>query len=243
MEHRSLPDRLRHVLLLGGGSGAGKSTIARRLADAFGLAIYDTDQAMADHDRRCAPKDCPALTAFKAMDMDARWLDRSPEAMFETFHWFRGEAFGLIVEDLLARPPDRPVIVEGFRLLPRLVAPLLKDRAQAAFLIPTPAFRRAAFESRGGLMAIAGQTRDPDRALRNLLERDAMFTARVAREAREAGLAVIDVGDDMTVEDLTARVSDQFGPAITPPPPFPRPAPVRREPPAPWKAPYRAADN
>jgi hypothetical protein len=52
--------------------------------------------------------------------MDERWVDRSPQTMFETFHWFRGEGFGLIVEDLLRLPPDQGVIAEGFRLLPQL---------------------------------------------------------------------------------------------------------------------------
>ncbi|RZS43701.1 hypothetical protein EV193_102682 [Herbihabitans rhizosphaerae] len=32
-----LAERLRHVYRIGGGSGAGKSTIARRLADRHGL--------------------------------------------------------------------------------------------------------------------------------------------------------------------------------------------------------------
>ncbi len=41
------------------------------------------------------------------MDMDERWVHRNPETMLETFHWFRGEGFGLIVEDLL-RLPDGP---------------------------------------------------------------------------------------------------------------------------------------
>ncbi len=40
---------MRHVCWLGGGSGAGKSTIARRLAAKHGLRLYSTDEAMADH--------------------------------------------------------------------------------------------------------------------------------------------------------------------------------------------------
>lgn len=38
-----LQRRLRHVYWLGGGSGAGKSTIARRIAAHHGLHVYDTD--------------------------------------------------------------------------------------------------------------------------------------------------------------------------------------------------------
>jgi hypothetical protein len=77
--------------------------------------------------------------------------DRSPETMLETFHWFRGEGFGLIVEDLLRLPTEPGVIVEGFRLLPCLVKPLLAVPGHAVWLLPTPGFRRAAFESRGSL--------------------------------------------------------------------------------------------
>ena len=203
--------RLRHVYWLGGGSGAGKSTVARRLAAAHGMRLYSTDDAMSDHANRCRPEDCPSLTAFKAMDMDERWLNRPLELMLETFHWFRGEAFDLIVEDLLAFPTDQRVLVENFRLLPRLVGPLLDTGAQAAWLIPTPEFRLAAFASRGTLMDIVGKTSDPPRALENLLRRDGMFTAQVEREAREAGLSVINVGADLAVDDLTSRVAAQFG--------------------------------
>lgn len=207
----ALTDRLRHVYWLGGGSGAGKSTVAGRLAAAHGLRLYATDAAMADHASRAGPGDCPSLAAFKAMSMDERWVNRPPDVMLETFHWFRGEAFNLIVEDLLAMPADERVIVEGFRLLPRLVAPLLARRGQAAWLIPTPAFRLAAFTSRGSLMEIADRTTAPDRALANLLQRDAMFTTRVEREASDAGLSVIEVDGAMTIDDLTARVAAQFG--------------------------------
>jgi hypothetical protein len=83
------------------------------------------------------------------MDMDERWVSRSPETMLETFHWFRGEGFGLIVEDLLRLPEGSGVIAEGFRLLPRLVQPLLAVPGQAVWLCPAPGFRRAAFASRG----------------------------------------------------------------------------------------------
>jgi hypothetical protein len=205
-----LGHRLRHVYWLGGGSGSGKSTVARQLAASRGMRLYSTDEAMADHAKRCAPDDCPFLTAFKDMDMDERWLNRPPALMLETFHWFRGEAFDLIVEDLLTFGADQAVLVEGFRLLPRLVRPLLTVRSQAVWLIPTPAFRLAAFTSRGGLTDIAGKTSAPSRALENLLQRDDMFTALVEREAKDDGLPVINVGSAMTVDELASRVAEEF---------------------------------
>jgi hypothetical protein len=176
-----------------------------------GLSRYATDDVMPDHASRCAAGDCPFLSEFAAMDMDERWVNRSPETMLETFHWFRGEGFGLIVEDLLRLPREPGVIVEGFRLLPRLVKPLLAVPPHAVWLQPTPGFRLAAFESRGSLWQIAGKTGDPERALRNLLERDRMFTERLKEETERLDLPAIEVDTTMTEDDLDERVTAAFG--------------------------------
>jgi 2-phosphoglycerate kinase len=202
---------LRHVYWIGGGSGAGKSTMARGLAAKHGLRLYSTDDAMADHGAAMPPEDCPYLAEFKRMSMDERWVDRSPQTMFETFHWFRGEGFGLIVEDLLRLPPDQGVIAEGFRLLPQLVKPLLDRPGQAVWLIPTPEFRLAAFESRGTLWSIAQKTSDPQRALSNLLERDRLFTAYLLEMAEETGAPAIRVDSLVAESALENRVAAQFG--------------------------------
>jgi 2-phosphoglycerate kinase len=199
--------RLRHVRWIGGGSGAGKSTIARRLADRHGLRLYSTDDAMSDHVGRCTPEEAPFLQEFLAMGMDERWADRSPETMLKTFHWFEGEGFHLIVEDLLRLPEQPGVVVEGFRLLPHLVAPYLTHADQAVWLLPTPDFRRTAFDSRGTLWDIPRRTGDPERALANLLDRDRMFTERLRRDAERLALPMIEVDTRMTEDDLVERVA------------------------------------
>lgn len=196
--------RLRHVYWIGGGSGAGKSTSARRLAARHGLRVYSTDDAMRDHAARGTPADSPLLRRFAAMGMDERWVDRSPETMLETFHWFRGEGFRFIVDDLLGLSAVTPVIVEGFRLLPHLVEPLLVERNRGVWLLPTPGFRRAAFDKRG--WEIPGRTSDPGRAARNLLERDRLFTERLRQETTRLGLPVVDVDTTMSEEGLADRV-------------------------------------
>jgi 2-phosphoglycerate kinase len=203
--------RLRHVYWIGGGSGAGKSTIARRIAADHGFRFYSTDAVMAEHATRCAPEDCPFLSQFRTMDMDERWLNRSPELMLETFHWFRGECFGPIVEDLLRLPDEPPVIAEGFRLLPPLVQPLMTAPHQAVWLLPTPGFRRAAFASRAALWEIAGKTSNPERALLNLLDRDRMFTERLREQTRRLQLPVIDVDITLTEDHLTEIVATSLG--------------------------------
>jgi hypothetical protein len=176
------------------------------------LRVYSTDDMMAEHARRSTSGDAPLLHRFMAMDMDERWVNRPPDTMLETFHWFRGEGFDLIVEDLLRLPRERGVIAEGFRLLPRLVEPLLSAPAHAVWLLPTPAFRQAVVESRGGAAAgFLARTTDPERALRNLLERDRMFTDILRDEAARLGVPAIEVNAATTEDNLAGRVTEVFG--------------------------------
>lgn len=203
----ALRARLRNVHWIGGGSGAGKSTIARRLAAEHGLTVYATDDVMRDHARRSKPEDAPELHRFLDMSMDERWLDRSPETMLDTFHWYRGEGFELIVEDLLRLPMEPGVVAEGFRLLPHLVEPLLGDPPHGVWLLPTPRFRWAALNSRGTAWDIPGSTSDPERAQRNLLERDRMFTDHLSAETKRLGMPFIEIDTAMSEDELYERTS------------------------------------
>ncbi len=209
LEPGAVRDRLHHVRWIGGGSGAGKSIVAARLAARFGLQLHRCE-TFAAHAARSNPVDDPLLHAFMAMGMDERWLNRTPSVMTDTFHGHQGEGFDLIVEDLLALPDHPPVLVEGFRLLPRAVAPLLATPEHAVWLIPTPQFRRAAFSSRGSLCDIVGRTSDPTRALANLLARDALFTTQVAAEATALQLNVIEVNGELSVDQLADDVAEQL---------------------------------
>jgi len=208
----ALREHLRHVFWIGGGSGAGKSSIARRVAAQRGLRVYATDEVMADHARRGTKEDSPLLHTFMAMDMDERWSNRPPKTMLETFPWFQGEGFTMIIEDLLRLPREPGVIVEGFRLLPSLVKPLLSVPAHAVWLLPTPDFRQAVVQTRGvATSGFLAKTTDPERALRNLLERDRMFTDILREETARLEVPAIEVDATMTEDDLARRVTEVFG--------------------------------
>lgn len=212
MKRLTLREQLRHVYWIAGASAAGKSTIASRIARERGLHLYATDDVMADHARRSTPEDCTLLHRFMSMEMDDRWVNRSPKTMLETFHWFQGEAFSLIVEDLLRLPRNTPIIVEGFRPLPGLLKPLLSQPTNAVWLLPTPKFRQAVVDRRGGTSwGFLARTSDPERALHNLLKRDQMFTDLLRQETTRLQLPTIEVDSSIDEVELTARVTELFG--------------------------------
>lgn len=182
---------------IGGGSGAGKSTVAPLL----GLPVVHTDLSL--HPHAAALAGDARVDAFVAMSMDERWVDREPERMLATFPWFDGAGFELLLDEL----PAGPLVVEGFRLLPRLVAPLLADGGRAVWLLPTPERREAVLRDRDPARAFWNRTSDPARALRNVLERDRLFTERLREECAALGLPTIDVDGSDPVEVLAARVA------------------------------------
>jgi hypothetical protein len=132
--------------------------------------------------------------------------------MLDTFHWFHGEGFDLIVEDLIELAAEQPVIAEGFRLLPDLVEPLLAQRNHALWLLPTPEFRRDVIDSRDGpAWAFLAKTGDPHRARRNLLERDRLFTDRLQERTRRLDLATITVDHTGSEDAVAQRIATMFG--------------------------------
>ncbi len=205
-----MKQKLKNVYWIGGGSGAGKSTIAKRIADRHGFYYYSTDDVMPDHGKRTSADESPYLRAFKAMDMDERWVNRSPSEMLETFHWFNGEGFRFIVEDLLSMPSDKGVVVEGFRLLPYLVRPWLAKTNQAVWLIPTPEFRKEVFEHRPENVKFYNRTSNPAKALNNLLERDKLFSERIKAEATEDNLHIIELNKSISEENTFRDVEELF---------------------------------
>jgi len=211
------PDRgdrhaLAHILWLGGTPCSGKTSVARRLAEAHGLPVYHHDEQARAHEARADPARHPAFRAERALSLDERWVLRPVETMVATTLAAWAEQFALALEDLRALPDRAPILAEGPGLLPDCVAPLLSSPRQALWLVPTEAFKRATQPTRD--RAWMARTRDPERTYQNLIALDLALAREVAGRARALGLTVIEVDGTRPVAAMAARVAEHFAPVL-----------------------------
>jgi hypothetical protein len=208
-----LARRLSHVRWLAGGTGSGKSTLARALAERYDVLIYDGDRAERSYVGRCTAHEHPYLWALLQAPPAQKWNSRSAQEIFDSMPSLHGETFGFVVDDLLAMPTERPVLVDDFRTLPVEVAPLLTWPEQAAFLLPTPQFRdqalRARFADAARARANWGDS-DHSEALALRLARDELWDAEVRRQAVELHLPVVSIDGARGVLDLVDDLAARF---------------------------------
>jgi hypothetical protein len=201
--------QLSHVLWIGGGPQAGKTTLSRLLAGKWDLKIHNLDLHPA-RDRGLGPG--TAVAAFARLSMDERWAVPSPVDLLERSIAIWQEGFAFVLEDLLALPRSRTIVAEGPGALPWCVAPVLNSTRQAIFLVPTPQRREIVASRRWG----GGQTErfpgivERQRALVNVSARDALLDARIVSSCAELGLRCERLDGSLDLDDSLALVEDHF---------------------------------
>ena len=137
---------LSHVLWIGGGPQAGKTTLSRLLAGKYDLRIYNLDW----HGLRGPQEPTEAERAFTALSMDGRWARPTVAELLDRSIQIWEDRFVRHLEDLVALPRTRPIVAEGPGAFPWLVDAVIDSPSQAIFLVPTPAQREVAAVRRWG---------------------------------------------------------------------------------------------
>ncbi len=209
-EPSALAREFAHVLWIGGPSDAGKTTIARLLAERHRWQWYPCDLHEHNHlIARADPERHPAIFAEFQKSPEERWVRTTPEEMFRTILATNDERFPMILDDLRAMPKRPPILVEGPRLFPHLVMPALTSRDQAVWLCPTEEFAQAMAAKRDKPQGRFGSS-DPERYRQNFLGRERLLRDYIRREVAAYNGARIDVDGAHPMEEIARQVDDRF---------------------------------
>jgi dephospho-CoA kinase len=192
------------VLWLGGSPCTGKSTVAKRLAERFGLSLYHADDSFERHCQKATER-YPTLHTINRLAPDEVWLIPVERQFMREVQLYR-EEFDFVQGDL--RTIKQPVIAEGAALLPECVAPFMTKSTRAVYLIPTEAFQRRHYAKRDWARGVVAKTSDPEQAFENWMQRDAKFALEVKRQALSLDLPVITVDGTESLEEIETRVPE-----------------------------------
>lgn len=203
-----LKELLTHTLWIVGATDSGKSTVAQNLADRHGLFVYHYDKEDAAQVERLA-KSLPKVREFLEASLEERWVYPSPKSMFDLLLLEFPHRFPLVIESLLELPRDKPIIVEGFGLLPDLVQSILSSPYQAIWFIPTDKFKWESMVRRGK-PSFATTLSDPEKAKKNLLTRDTMPADFYCNEVPSIGLTLHEIDGTCSAEEIIDMVEEHF---------------------------------
>jgi hypothetical protein len=205
---------LAHVLWLGGSACAGKTSAARALAAAHGLALYSCDDRFEEHRRRAVPALHPHFCRLMDLPVERLWRPPAAARARELLRYYQDE-LTMVIEDLRALPG--PVLAEGVGLLPAAVAAVISSPHQACWLLATPEFRRRHYPQRGAWLAeLLGRCPDPERAFAAGMDRDDHLARRLAAQAAALALPCIEIDGAATVAATAAALAGHFHLAAQP---------------------------
>lgn len=212
---KELRDSLSHVLWIGGASDSGKSTVTRMLAERHRWQIYPCDFHEHNHFiARADPALHPAMYRGLGKTIDDNWVYTTPEAMFRDILTTNDERFPMICEDLQAMPKRPKILVEGPRLFPKLVQPLLSDIHQAIWLLPTEKFALESAAKRDKPQ-LRIKSSDPVRFQSNFFGREALLRDYLRQEVISRGLPYVEVDGSDSVDEVARRVEAYFETYLT----------------------------
>lgn len=199
------------VYWLGGSPCAGKSSIARVLADRYDVHLLHVDDGLGAHIPHLTATDQPTLYKWTHTPWDALWMQPADALLAEAISAYT-EHCALVLQDIAALPVGGRVLVEGTCLLPACIAPHLATPNHGLWLTPTEAFQHHHYRARGAwVQAVLDQCHDPDAAWARWMARDAAFARWVAQAAAQQHLTLWTVDGSRSIADLATHVATHFG--------------------------------
>jgi hypothetical protein len=196
------PPRFANVFWLGGGCGAGKTTLARAVTRRLDLRLYPVDAHTYDHLERSKGAEFPASRASATQSSAERWR-QDPAELAQRFAAVAAERLALIRADLHALGEGPTIVAEGPQLLPALIAPMMQTTEHGLWLVPSADFGRRGVATRGGSFL-------SDDAQSKRYRRDLLLTEWNAHQATALGLQTLEVDGSLSLAETLEVVASRL---------------------------------
>lgn len=197
------------IYWIGGSTCAGKTTISNALAANYGLTIYHCDDFIGKHTEKSNPQEQPNLNKIS----NASWNDILSMNVEEYLDWATSsfsEEFGMILEDLNKLSADKPILVEGINLLPKLIKEVITNIGQAIWLVADEAFYKNHQMKRQELFERLKECSNQEQALQNYMDNDLAFGKYILNDAKKLDLKVIEIVNGSDIKNYIELISMHF---------------------------------
>lgn len=195
---------------IGGSPCAGKSTVAERLAQNYGLTYFKVDDLLQKYMEQGAADGRPACKNAAEMSAEQTWM-RAPEIQCQEEFQIYEEIFEYILADLDQIDGKNGIITEGAAYVPALMKKLGLPGDSYLAITPTADFQVSHYRERPFVPYVLADCRDKERAFRNWMDRDILFAREVRRQCQEMHFASILNDGSLAVEALTDAAAAHFG--------------------------------
>jgi hypothetical protein len=203
---------LHKALWIGGAQWAGKSTVARILAERHNLTAYHYDyhDARAHMDRRVAQHLRNTGESLELFDPED-WVRQTPtELAAACLDGSFPTRLPYVFDDLRALTGPRPILAEGIGLRPDALAPLLDAPDRMIVMVPTEAFRQHQIRALPRAGALTHNVTDRDKAQANRVARDHILADDAVHKARQHGIRILEVTGDRDADTIADEVESHF---------------------------------
>lgn len=196
------------VYIIGGGPGAGKSSISEPLSKKYGFEYLRADDFVGEHQQEAAERKYPInnyLNSLKDHEQQLELIKLTSKQEIAR----QEELFFILLKELRARR-IKEVILEGNCLLPRLVQERFEYPHKAVWLIPTLKFQKELYPKREWAEGLLNQSDDPVFTLRNWIKRDHEFNMVILEQAKKYKLPYRRVNGREPVKNTERWVEKHF---------------------------------
>lgn len=194
------------VILLGGSSNVGKSTIGNMLASRLGWRCVSTD-SLAKHPGRPWPK----RKAKVPDDVSQHYLNLKADELLESVILHHRRMSPLVAEfiwSILRGASDDRTVLEGSALWPFIAAGHRLKELGAVWLTASPETLRARIHESSGYQNADARSRA---MISSFLERTILFDQKTTQLVREHGCKILDTDQFETADDIVGEIINQFG--------------------------------